>query len=99
MPKMMCNRCGRETEFIPAFHREGDLDLMFLKCAECGTEYLSSVTDTELRRNIAAYQDMAKEILAGNATDAFIEDTRTLYRENIARGKALRDKWSSGEPT
>ena len=89
-----CDKCGKEASFEPLYRREGDLELLFLKCPECGTEYLVCVTDSELRRNIETYEEMVKTIRTEKVTELFIEDTRLLYRENLERGRVLLDQYS-----
>ena len=84
-----CDNCGKESSFEPLYRREGDLDLIFLKCPECDTEYLACVTDPELRQNIRTYEQMAKTIRMEKVTDLFIEDARKLYKENLERGRVL----------
>ena len=89
-----CDKCGKEASFEPLYRREGDLELIFLKCPECETEYLVCVTDPELRRNIRTYEEMVKTIRTEKVTELFIEDTRKLYRENLERGRVLLDQYT-----
>ena len=89
-----CDKCGKEASFEPLYRREGDLELIFLKCPECETEYLACVTDSELRRNIETYEQMVKTIRTEKVTEIFIEDTRQIYRENLERGRVLLDQYS-----
>ena len=88
-----CDKCGKEASFEPLYRREGDLELIFLKCPECGTEYLVAVTDLELRRNIKTYEQMTQTIRIEKVTDIFIEDARKLYRENLERGRVLLEQY------
>ena len=88
-----CDKCGKEASFEPLYRREGDLELIFLKCPECGTEYLVAVTDSELRRNIKTYEQMTQTIRIEKVTDIFIEDARKLYRENLERGRVLLEQY------
>ena len=88
-----CENCGKESSFEPLYRREGDLELIFLKCPECGTEYLAAVTDSELRRNIKTYEQMTQTIRIEKVTDIFIEDARKLYRENLERGRVLLEQY------
>ena len=88
-----CDHCGKEGSFEPLYRREGDLELIFLKCPECEVEFLVSVTDPDLRRDIEEFARMAKVIRTESVTEMFIEDAQKLYRENIARGKVLRDQY------
>ena len=90
-----CDKCGKEASFEPLYRREGDLELIFLKCPECGTEYLAAVTDSELRRNIKTFEQMTQTIRTEKVTDIFIEDAQRLYRENLERGKVLLEQYSS----
>lgn len=89
-----CDKCGKEASFEPLYRREGDLELIFLKCPECETEYLACVTDSELRQGIWTFEQMAKTIRTEKVTDIFIEDTQKLYRENLERGRVLLDQYS-----
>ena len=89
-----CDKCGKEASFEPLYRREGDLELIFLKCPECGTEYLAAVTDSELRRNIETYERMVRTIRTEKVTELFIEDTRQLYRENLERGRMLLNQYA-----
>lgn len=89
-----CDKCGKEASFEPLYRREGDLELIFLKCPECETEYLACVTDSELRQGIRTFEQMAKTIRTEKVTDIFIEDTQKLYRENLERGRVLLDQYS-----
>ena len=89
-----CDKCGKEASFEPLYRREGDLELIFLKCPECETEYLVCVTDSELRQSIRTFEQMAKTIRTEKVTDIFIEDTQKLYRENLERGRVLLDQYS-----
>ena len=88
-----CDKCGKEASFEPLYRREGDLEQIFLKCPECGTEYLAAVTDSELRRNIKTYEQMTQTIRIEKVTDIFIEDARKLYRENLERGRVLLEQY------
>ena len=89
-----CDKCGKEASFEPLYRREGDLELIFLKCPECGTEYLAAVTDSELRRNIETYERMVRTIRTEKVTELFIEDTRQLYRENLERGRMMLNQYA-----
>ena len=89
----ICDHCGKEGSFEPLYRRKGDLDLIFLKCPECETEFLVAVTDSALRRDIETFDQMARNIRNGNVTEMFIEDVRKIYQENLARGKSLRDQY------
>ena len=89
-----CDKCGKEASFEPLYRREGDLELIFLKCPECGTEYLAAVTDSELRRNIETYERMVRTIRTEKVTELFIEDTRQLYRENLERGRMILNQYA-----
>ena len=90
---MRCGDCGSMVEFQPLYRREGKLELTFLRCPECGREYLSAVTDPALRRSIEQYKEMLKTIREGNATEAFILDAQELLAENVWRSKELRDEY------
>ena len=90
-----CDKCGKESSFEPLYRSEGDLDLIFLKCPECDTEYLACVTDPELRRNIKTFEQMAKTIRMEKVTDLFIEDARKLYKDNLERGRVLLEQYPS----
>ena len=89
-----CDKCCKEASFEPMYRREGDLELIFLKCPECGTEYLAAVTDSELRRNIETYERMVRTIRTEKVTELFIEDTRQLYRENLERGRMMLNQYA-----
>ena len=89
-----CDNCGKESSFEPLYRREGDLELIFLKCPECGTKYLAAVTDSELRRNIKTFEQMTQTIRTEKVTELFIEDTRKLYRENLERGRVLLEQYT-----
>lgn len=93
MATVTCNKCGAEAVFQPLYRREGDLELTFLRCPECGKEFLSSVTDTPLRKSIEEYQRMLQHIRSGKATEMEILDAQGYYAENLRRSKTLRDEY------
>ena len=88
-----CVKCRSEIECQPLYRREGDLELTFLKCPNCGKEYLSAVTDTPLRMSIEEYKEMLQSIRTGKVTESFILDAQELLAENMLRGKELKDEY------
>lgn len=93
MATVTCNKCGAEAVFQPLYRREGDLELTFLRCPECGAEFLSSVTDTPLRKSIEEYRRMLQHIQTGKATEMEILDAQGCYAENLRRSRELRDQY------
>ena len=93
MATVTCNKCGAEVVFQPLYRREGDLELTFLRCPECGAEYLSAVTDTPLRKSIEEYKQMLQHIRTGKATEMEILDAQGCLAENLRRSKTLRDEY------
>ena len=93
MATVTCNKCGAEAVFQPLYRREGDLELTFLRCPECGAEYLSSATDTPLRKSIEEYKRMLQHIQTGKATEMEILDAQGWYADNLRRSKTLRDEY------
>lgn len=90
-----CERCHADNTFEPLTRTEGDLEVRYLKCAECGAEIVASVSDAILRDNIARYTVITDKIKNGSPTERLIRRAQRLKADNVKRSRALRDNYLS----
>ena len=88
-----CDKCASVNAFQPLMRSDGDYEIGYLRCAECGAEVIAFVTDGELRKKIGRYRDMAAKIAAGKRTADFIHKTMKLKSANAKCGHKLRDEY------
>lgn len=89
-----CEQCHADNAFEPLTRTEGDLEVRYLKCAECGAEIVASVSDAILRDNIARYTAIAGRI-KNAPTERLIRRAQRLKADNVKRSRALRDNYLS----
>ena len=87
---MICNVCRHRGEVAEIKNRmEGDLSICYMTCPECGQEYLISVTDPELRKQIGKYKRLRQAIRSGKAKVGTYRQAEALHKENTARCQSL----------
>ena len=93
MNTFFCEKCGEMSDFEPHVRQEDDLEIYSLVCPHCGTEYIGSVSDTALRRDVEKYSRMAHVIATMKVTERYIRDAERLHAHNVQRSRSLRQKY------
>lgn len=93
MNTFFCEKCGEMCDFEPHVRQEDDLEIYSLVCPHCGAEYIGSVSDTALRRDVEKYRRMAHVIATMKVTERYIRDAERLHAHNVQRSRSLREKY------
>lgn len=94
MMNMICNVCKRNAEVPKPLKRtEGDLEIGYIVCPSCSQEYIISVTDPALRKQIKKYLRLSAKIRKGNAKISSYQEAEKLKTENVTRSKELIEQY------
>ena len=98
---IICDNCGAEIECRLYSRMEGETEITFLRCPECGEEYISSVTDQALRRKVAQCGKMAQKVKPLCTIESYILRVLQLHEQNVQRSRFLlaSKKGQDGEDT
>ena len=82
--EMICNACRKQTDVEkPKLRTEGELQIQYITCPDCGQEYIVAVTDPE------RYIRLQRLIKKGNATVATYRDAEKVKAANASRCRDL----------
>ena len=88
--EMICNVCRKRADIEkPASRTEGELQIQYITCPECGQEYIVAVTDPALRKEIKRYIRLKRLIKKGNAAAGAYRDAEKLKAANASRCREL----------
>lgn len=88
--EMICNACRKRTDIEkPKLRTEGELQIQYITCPDCGQEYIVAVTDPDLRKDIKRYIRLQRMIKKGNATVATYRDAEKVKAANASRCRDL----------
>ena len=90
-----CDRCGAANEFTPLSRMDGDLEVHYLQCAECGAETVAAVSDAKLRADVELYRAMAARIKGGRMSERFLRRAQKLKEQNMLRSRELRAQYDN----
>lgn len=63
-----CDKCNHVFSAVnKSLHCDGDIEVIGLKCPKCNAEFISLVTDKQLRNNINRLNNKYSELLKANA--------------------------------
>lgn len=95
-----CDRCSKDFKInMKVLAKDEDIIVEGFRCPKCGKEYVTVVTDTELRNSIAEVQRLNKSIgeMIGKADVQRIMTLRKkldiLRNYNRNRGEQLKDEY------
>ena len=88
--EIRCIYCGCAFEPQALTEMDGDIEYTFFRCAWCGKAYMVSVTDSELRKDIAAYVEMAAQNAEERLTEPGQFAMQKLKESNARRAAELR---------
>lgn len=93
---LTCTKCGKWFEIHEiSTRRDGELEVSFFQCPHCEYEYITLVTDSELRKDIGRWKRM-RDIAKGKKTPlTFEQKAANLYEDNVRRGKVLLDEYKA----
>ena len=97
--EIVCDVCDARIEQpTPIIRREGDLEITVFNCPFCGKEYLVSVTDGELRKDVEEYSRMRLVIASRRRklTEKYIRRAEALHRQNVIRSRVLIRDYTEG---
>ena len=90
-----CDECARA--FAPSVRVvwDGDREIANFRCPFCGRGYLVSVSDTDLRANVARYKILAGEVRrkGGEYSAETHRKLRDLHAENVRRSRELKENY------
>lgn len=99
-----CDRCSKDFKInMKVLAKDEDLMVEGFRCPKCGKEYVTVVTDTELRNSIAEVQRLNKSIgeMIGKADVQRIMTLRKkldiLRNYNRNRGEELKAEYMRKE--
>ena len=88
-----CDSCGCAFEPKALTERDGDIEYTFFRCDFCGKVYMVSVTDSQLRANIAEYMKLAERNRIKRLSEPEQFRMQTLKAENVRMAKELRRRY------
>ena len=91
--EIRCDACG--CAFIPEVMTEtdGDIEFTFYRCDYCGKAYMVSVTDSQLRANIAEYVRLAEQNKLKRLPEPDQLWMQTLKATNVQMARELRTRY------
>ena len=95
--EIICDVCDARIEQPTAIsRREGDLEITVFLCPFCGKEYIVSVTDEELRKDVKEYARMRVLISRRKVTEQYIRKAEAIHRRNVVRSRVLIREYTDG---
>lgn len=92
--EMICNVCHKRADISkPESRKEGDLEILCMTCPHCHQEYVISVTDPALRKNIKRYNRLRNQIKKGNVRVSVYREAEKLKAENVSRSRELIERY------
>ena len=88
--EVKCGYCGCAFIPEPLTERDGEIEYTFFRCDFCGKAYMVSVTDEELRKNIAEYVRLKEQNRADRLSEPEQFWIQRIKAENAKRAEALR---------
>ena len=92
---IICDNCKAEVSEEQLKKRFGDIEITYLECKECCTEYVITVTDSKLRKMLEHTSETEK-ILRRMSLDQKekIDILKIEYGNRIGKAKKLKTKHS-----
>lgn len=100
-----CGKCkaqfsvGRESM---GTRKEGKLEVTFITCPQCGAEYVTTVTDAQLRKDIKRFRKMNEIIQERKESgtripESFEQKRNNLLKSNLERSRVLKEAYRNQE--
>ena len=89
--EIICDKCGAvipEPEWKVV--RDGEIELTYFVCLDCGVSYQFSVTDKKLREKIQKYKEMAQRLKERQCSEAYQKRVQRLKKDNVKRSRELK---------
>ncbi len=88
-----CDACGCAFRPEVKTQEEDGIEYSYFNCDYCGKAFMVSVTDAELRKNIAEYLKLASLNKAKRLDERKQRRMQRLKAANVARGRELRKQY------
>lgn len=94
--KTICDKCGRKFTIKLHTKEKGNLQIAYFKCPKCYEEYIVTVTDEELRKNIKEAASLRYKMLLDCNDKESIRDYHVLKNKNCIREQELKKEYLGG---
>lgn len=92
-PTVICDKCKRNIKINLKTKKKGEIEYKYFCCKRCGTVYVSSATDAELRKDIEKYQSILAEYQGKDIPQEVRWQAQELLKSNVKRSKELKEKY------
>lgn len=96
MSKTICDKCGRKFTIKLHTKEKGNLQIAYFKCPKCYEEYIVTVTDEELRKNMKKAASLRYKMLLDCNDKESIRDYHALKNKNCIREQELKKEYLGG---
>ena len=88
-----CDACGCAFEPKALTEKDSDIEFTFFRCDFCGKAYMVTVTDSELRTNIAEYVRLVEANKRHRLSERRQRRMQRLKEQNVLIARELRSRF------